>query len=181
MKLLAMMLLAALCLSAQTDVKKDNDMSKCPMHAQHQAENQSHLGDVQKRGEAHEGMGFSQTETTHHFILTVKGGYIQVTANDANDAESIEQVQMHFAHIAQSFAAGDFAIPHFVHDQTPPGVKTMQKLKKQITYTNERIENGARLVISSSSPQAIAAIHDFLRFQISDHQTGDPTTVAESK
>ncbi len=177
MKLLTWMLLASVCASAQTDSKPDHDMSKCPMHAEHQAATKSHLDNVQKRGEAHEGMGFSQTETTHHFILTTNGGYIQVTANDPSDQESIEQVQMHFNHIAKSFAQGDFSIPHFVHDRIPPGVKTMQKLSKQITYSTEKLENGAKLVISTSSPQALGAIHDFLRFQISDHQTGDPLTV----
>jgi hypothetical protein len=182
MKLLTMMLLAALCASAQTEAKPDQDMSKCPMHAQHQAgASKGHYDDVQKRGQEHQGMGFSQTETTHHFILTSDGGYIQVTANDPKDTESIEQVQRHFNHIADSFAKGDFSIPHFVHDQTPPGVSTMQKLKKQIAYSNEKLENGAKLVISSSSSQAIAAIHDFLRFQISDHQTGDPVSVTAAK
>src|SRR5512147_182853 len=125
MKTLTLMLLAALYVSAQTS----------PDHAK----------GVQKRGEAHAGMGFSQTETTHHFILTANGGIIQVTANNPNDRESIEQVQMHFGHIAEMFAKGDFAIPHFVHDQTPPGVETMQRLKKQITYSNEKLDNGAKL------------------------------------
>jgi hypothetical protein len=165
MKALTLLVLCTLCALAQTQ----------PAHpdAHHEA--------VNERGEAHQGMGFSQTETTHHFILTPNGGYIQVTANDPRDRKNIEQVQMHFSHIAKSFAQGDFSIPHFVHDQTPPGVKTMQELKRQIKYSNQKLENGAKLVISTSSPQGIEAIHDFLRFQISDHQTGDPTTVAGNK
>jgi hypothetical protein len=138
-----------------------------------------HYADVQKRGEAHQGMGFSQSETTHHFILTSTGGIIQVTANDPNDRASIEQVQMHFRHIAKLFADGNFDIPHFVHDQTPPGVATMQKLKSKITFTNETLDNGAKLVITTRSPQALTAVHDFLRFQIKDHQTGDPLTISK--
>jgi len=138
-----------------------------------------HYADVQKRGEAHAGMGFSQTETTHHFILTPAGGIIQVTANDPGDRTSIEQVQTHFRHIAKLFSEGDFNIPHFVHNQTPPGVRTMQRLKGKITYTDERLDNGARLVIATRSSKALAAVHDFLRFQIKDHQTGDPLTVSK--
>jgi hypothetical protein len=53
----------------------------------------------------------------------------------------------------------------------------MQKLKKQIHYTSETLPNGARVKIETTSPQAVAAVHDFLRFQIEDHQTGDPVTV----
>ncbi len=175
--------------SAQDAVKPDakDDMSSCPMHAQHMKEaaakaaTKGHLGDVQKRGEAHEGMGFSQTATTHHFILTSNGGYIQVTANDLNDKDSIEQIQTHLSHISMMFAKGDFSIPHFVHDQTPPGVATMQRLKSQITYTKEDMESGARVLIQTKSPQALTAVHQFLKFQIEDHQTGDPVAVAAAQ
>lgn len=162
---------------AQNESKPEHDMASCPMHAQHMQQTQDRHEGVMQRGEAHEGMGFSQTATTHHFILTDSGGMIQVTANDPNDTESIQQVQQHLQHIAKMFSDGDFSIPHFVHDQTPPGVKTMQKLKKQIRYSAETLESGARVKIETKSPQAIAAIHDFLRFQIEDHQTGDPVTV----
>ena len=163
---------------AQDSPKPDHDMKDCPMHEQHMKQSQSRYDDVKQRGEAHEGMGFSQTETTHHFILTNSGGVIQVTANDPKDEKSIAQIQEHLIHIADMFSKGDFSIPHFVHDQTPPGVKTMQQLKKQIQYTSETLPDGARVKIETKSAQAIAAIHDFLRFQIEDHQTGDPVTVS---
>jgi len=162
---------------AQDSPKSEHDMKDCPMHAQHAKQSQSHYDDVKHRGEAHQGMGFSQTATTHHFTLTNSGGMIQVTANDPKDEQSIAQVQEHLVHIAEMFASGDFSTPHFVHDQTPPGVSTMQKLKKQIHYTSETLPNGARVKIETTSPQAVAAVHDFLRFQIEDHQTGDPVTV----
>ena len=82
-------------------------------------------------------MGFSQTTTTHHFLLTPNGGIVQVTANDAKDAEQIDTIRMHLEHIAGMFSQGNFAIPHFLHDQTPPGVATMKKLKDAIHYSAE--------------------------------------------
>jgi hypothetical protein len=142
-----------------------------------QTDTDHHAGVVQ-RGESHAGMGFSQTTTTHHFVLTEKGGFVQVTANDPNDKDQIETVQMHLKHIASLFSDGNFSIPHFVHDQNPPGADTMRKMKKSIQYSEELLTNGGRVKMESSSPQAVAAIHDFLRFQINDHQTGDPLTVA---
>ncbi len=166
MKIVSLLLLLSVCVFAQTEQKKPGD---------------EHFHGVQQRGEAHQGMGFSQTETTHHFILTPDGGYIQVTANDPKDTASIEQIQDHFQHIAALFAQGDFNIPHFVHAQNPPGVKTMRKFKGQITYTNEKLENGAKLLISTKSHEAVGAIHDFLKFQITDHRTGDPLEVAGKK
>lgn len=137
-----------------------------------------HTGVVQ-RGESHDGMGFSQTTTTHHFVLTDKGGFVQVTANDPNDKQQIETVQMHLKHISGMFSDGNFSIPHFVHAQNPPGADTMRKMKKSITYSEEPLPNGGRVKMESDSPQAIAAIHDFLQFQIRDHQTGDPVTVTK--
>jgi hypothetical protein len=137
----------------------------------------NHHAGVVKRGESHAGMGFSQATTTHHFVLTNNGGFVQVTANDPNDKQQIETVQMHLKHISSMFSGGDFSIPHFVHDQNPPGVATMRKLRSSIHYSEESLANGGRVKLKSNSPQAIAAIHDFLQFQIRDHQTGDPLTV----
>jgi len=135
-----------------------------------------HAGVVQ-RGESHAGMGFSQTTTTHHFTLTPNGGIVQVTANDPKNTEQIETIQMHMKHIAQMFSEGSFSIPHFVHDQTPPGVPTMKELKNSIQYLAEPLSNGGRIRIETTAPKGVAAIHDFLRFQIMDHETGDPPTV----
>ena len=135
-----------------------------------------HAGVVQ-RGESHTGMGFSQVTTTHHFILTPNGGIVQVTANDPKNTEQIETIQRHVEHIAAMFSEGNFSIPQFVHDQTPPGVSTMKELKGAIRYSAESLSNGGRIKIATSSSEGIAAIHDFLRFQIKDHETGDLTTV----
>jgi hypothetical protein len=144
--------------------------------AQTPSEADHHAGVVQ-RGESHDGMGFSQTTTIHHFILTPNGGIVQVTANDPKNTEQIETIQMHMKHITEMFSEGNFSIPHFVHDQTPPGVPTMKELKGAIRYSAEPLSNGGRIKIETTSPEGIAAVHEFLRFQIKDHQTGDPTTV----
>jgi TusA-related sulfurtransferase len=118
-----------------------------------------------------------QPRITSFFILTPNGGIVQVTANDPKNTEQIETIQMHMKHITEMFSEGNFSIPHFVHDQTPPGVPTMKELKDAIRYSAEPLSNGGRIKIETTSPEGIAAVHEFLRFQIKDHQTGDPTTV----
>ena len=50
----------------------------------------------------------------------------------------------------------------------------MDRLKSQIKYEVESISAGARVRISTVNPEAVKAVQDFLRFQITDHQTGDP-------
>jgi hypothetical protein len=143
-----------------------------------QADSQAdHHAGVVERGESNAGMGFSQTTTTHHFILTPNGGIVRVTASDPKNTEQIETIQMHMQQIAQMFSEGNFSIPHFVYDQTPPGDPTMKELKEAIRYSAEPLSNGGRIKIETSSPEGITAVHDFLRFQIKDHETGDPTTV----
>ena len=139
----------------------------------------SHLEGVNARGEA--AMGFSQTETTHHFLLTRDGGLIQVEAKDPADAANRERVRSHLAHVAEMFAAGDFDTPMLVHARTPPGADAMSRLKAEIGYAYEETGRGGRVRITAKSPAALAAVHAFLRFQIEDHQTGDPKAVDSSQ
>jgi hypothetical protein len=127
--------------------------------------------DMEERG--NQGMGFAQDKTTHHFLLHNDGGAIQVTANSGDDKASIEHIRMHLGHIRAAFQSGDFNIPGFVHDQTPPGVPGMIKFKDQILYRYEEIPQGGRVMISSKNPEAVQAIQNFLRFQITEHNTRD--------
>ena len=124
-------------------------------------------------------MGFDHMKTTHHFRLLSDGGSIEVTANSAQDTESRDQIRMHLGHIAKMFAGGNFNAPMLIHDQIPPGVPTMQKLKGDIHYKFEETEQGGRVRISTSSTKALQAIYDFLRFQIKEHKTGDSLDVGQ--
>ena len=80
---------------------------------------------------------------------------------------------MHLAEIAKEFQKGIFTTPFAVHGQVPPGVPLMDELKDNIKYTYEETERGARVRISTADQKALAAIRDFLKFQIEEHRTGD--------
>jgi hypothetical protein len=71
------------------------------------------------------------------------------------------------------FKEGDFSAPMFTHGEVPSGVPAMTQLKGDITYTFEKSERGGRVRIATANPEAVKAIHEFLRYQIKDHQTGD--------
>jgi hypothetical protein len=135
----------------------------------------SHADAVDRRGD--HAMGFDHEKTAHHFLLKSDGGIIRVEANDASDDASRDSIRMHLSHVAKAFAAGDFDLPMFIHDRVPPGVPVMKRKKAQIAYQYREIPAGAEVVITSADRKAVAAIHDFLRFQIEDHRTGDSTTV----
>ena len=132
--------------------------------------------EMEKRGDRV--MGFDHLKTTHHFLLRENGGAIVITANSVDDNESRDQIRMHLKHIAHMFAEGDFKAPMLIHDQVPPGVPTMQKLKSEISYDFAEVDRGALVRMSTKNPEALAAIHSFLRFQITEHKTGDPLEVS---
>ena len=118
-------------------------------------------------------MGFSHDKTTHHFELHYDGGVIDVRANDVKDTESRDQIRGHFRHIAQMFSEGNFNAPMLVHGVAVPGTATMTKLKDQLHCSLKDTPRGARLAVTADNKAALDAVHEFLRFQIQDHQTGD--------
>ncbi|HKV26154.1 MAG TPA: hypothetical protein VJN93_16280 [Candidatus Acidoferrum sp.] len=142
------------------------------------AQDAHHQGVVQRGDHV---MGFSHDKATHHFRLYSDGGSIEAESNSPSDIATRDAIRMHFGHIAKMFAAGDFSAPMLIHSQNPPGVPVMKKLRAEIQYKIEDTPKGARIRILTKNPQALAAIHKFLRFQISDHQTGDPLAISPSR
>jgi hypothetical protein len=169
------LLLLGLPISAQ-EAKPLDSMKDCPMHAQHMAQQSRHAA-MESHGDR--AMGFPHDKTTHHFRLLSDGGTVEVTANDPNDNANTQAIRSHLSHIAKMFAEGDFSGPMFTHDTVPPGVTTMKLMKSAIHYAYEELPPGGRVRIQSVDPIALASIHDFLRFQIAEHQTGDSVEVAE--
>jgi hypothetical protein len=139
--------------------------SECPLHNDHQ-----NAGVIARGDKA---MGFDHKKTTHHFLLKEDGGIIQVETNDLNDSESREAIRNHLSHIATLFSQGDFNIPIFIHDRVPDGVSVMKELKMAIKYKYENTDRGGKVILASQNEEAVKAIHQFLRFQIQDHKTGD--------
>lgn len=154
---------------AQKPADQKDKMADCPMHA-------GHAAGVDARGD--QAMGFAHTKTTHHFLLAKSGGAIEVTANEVQDQTSRDQIHGHLEHVAKAFTAGNFDTPMFVHDRMPAGVPVMQAKKGQIEDRYDEMENGGRVQITTADPKALAAIHEFLRFQITDHRTGDSLDIA---
>lgn len=65
-------------------------------------------------------------------------------------------------------------MPGRIHDQVPPGVEGMKARQDAIRYTFSETPKGGTVAIATTDAAALAAVHEFLRFQISDHGTGDP-------
>jgi hypothetical protein len=136
-----------------------------------------HFKDVDQRGD--QAMGFNHEMTSHHFLLFRDGGAIEIAANNPGDSDSKEAIRDHLAIIAEMFSQGDFQLPMLIHATVPPGVETMKRLKNEISYGAEITQRGALLRIRTGNSEAVQAIHEFLRFQITDHRTKDSLQVSE--
>ncbi len=122
-------------------------------------------------------MGFSHEKSIHHFVLNSDGGLIEVRANDIKDTASLDQIRSHFQHIVRMFSEGNFNAPMLVHSQDVPGTAVMARLKNSVHWELQEIPRGARIAITADNKEALDAVHEFLRFQIADHRTGDCTAI----
>ena len=144
---------------------------------------QEHLAQMEKdrelknRGAA--AMGFDQETTTHHFLLSETGGRIEVVVNDAADVKGRDQIRTHLREIAADFASGNFAKPFMTHGEVPQGMKTMQARMNTLSFTYEDRTDGGIVRLSTPDAKTRRAVHDFLRYQIREHATGDPLTVGQ--
>lgn len=127
-------------------------------------------------------MGFDQDKTTHHFLLYEDGGAIDVSVKDATDAKNLSAIRTHLTSLPTRFKAGDFSQPAEVHpDKTVEGAADMARLSGVIDYRYEETPLGARVVIETKDAAALRAVHAFLRFQITDHKTGDALNVTKRR
>jgi hypothetical protein len=161
------------------------DPAACPLHAAHTRQAQQspkptghdkHAAMEARGGKA---MGFEQSRASHHFRLLANGGTIEIHTNSAGDDATRQQVVAHLEAITRQFKKGDFSIPRETHGALPEGVDGMMQFKDEINYTFEAMENGGRVVMTTKNPSALASVHAFLRYQIREHRTGDPSTVVK--
>jgi hypothetical protein len=166
-------------------------MASCPMHAQHVAAAQgdaakaaassgdgstAHGRDVDSR---HDSFGMPHTGSTHSFRLFANGGAIELRADSADDHAAIERIRKHLEEVAVQFNAADFSTPAFVHGHSPDGVAEMQRRRGEIAYRYEPLERGGRIRITTKSSAALASVHAFLRFQVTEHRTANTGMVEE--
>lgn len=156
-----------------------------PVAAQHSAmpqgmTHEQHMAQMKKdaamKDHGRQAMGFDQDTTTHHFTIEADGGAIAVDVNTGADATGIAQIRAHLREIATAFKAGDFGKPLLTHGEQPPGVPILQRLKADLTYAYADTALGGIVRITTQNAEARDALHAFLRYQITEHKTGDPLT-----
>lgn len=138
-------------------------------HAAHHAAGDTAFAALQARGQA--AMGVDQYTSTHRFDALPDGGRIELQ-RDTDDAEGIATIRAHLAGIAQAFARGDFRTPAAVHAREVPGTDVMAARRDAIRYAYRDLARGGEVRITTTDPQALAAVHAFMAFQRLDHRSG---------
>jgi hypothetical protein len=146
---------------------------------------------------------FDRSRAALHFNLYTDGAAIDLSVVDPTDDVTRHDVQMHMQRLAVALMEGDFAAVRSAHAPsaqhanlhvlTPnghtatgdastffvPGVATLTRLARSLKYVYVETPEGGRVNVTTTSAEALAALHEFLRFQISQHATGDPATVTK--
>ena len=112
-------------------------------------------------------MARSEFTPVPKFLVAIVGGDGEY---DPSDTAAIRTIRAHMHDIESAFRQGNFAAPGLVHAQDVPGTRVMAERRDAITYTASDRPRGAELRIRTSDATAIAAIHQFLGFQRSDHR-----------
>ena len=162
-------LVAVLTAAVAAPLAESHDHQGCPMakkEGRHQAE-------VEERHQ--HTTGVPTDGTRHRFTLTKDGGSIRLSVEAPDQTASRDRIREHLQEISRSFSAGDFSMPTRIHDRLPPGAAAMKAHGGAIHYVYSERPDGGDVTIRTQDAAALAAVHEFLRFQILDHGTGDPT------
>lgn len=162
--------LAASLLAVSPVVAQDHSTMDHAAHAgAPAASNDSAFRALQQRGRGT--MGVDQYASRHQFSDLPQGGRIELQMREA-DSAGIAAIRAHLRQTAQQFARGEFSAPEATHAMVVPGTVMMAARKEKIRYDFRELPQGGEIRITTSDPQALRAVREFLAFQRSDHRTG---------
>jgi len=122
-------------------------------------------------------LGTDVDKVVQHYYLVKMGGVIELTAKDPNDTATITALRKYLEAQKALYEKGKNDSDAEVHGKIPDGLATMKKMRNDITFYSTETDSGAVLRMFSVNDQARQAVHDFMKFQISEHKTGDSPTV----
>ncbi len=122
-------------------------------------------------------LGVPLDKVTIHYYLVKNGGVIELSAKNTGDSGTIAALQKYLQNQKDLWEKGKETAVTEVHMHPPEAAATMRKLRNDITFYAAKTDNGGVLRMFSINDQARVAIQDYLRFEINEHKTGDPTTL----
>jgi hypothetical protein len=94
-------------------------------------------------------LNFTAYAQDQRILLAPDGGSIKITTNQPNDEDSIDEIRLVLNHLAVQYSTGTLKLPFHHH----------------ITYTCEKLPTGAVLRLRTSHPDALKAVHQFLKLK----------------
>ena len=122
-------------------------------------------------------VGVSLDKMVLHYYLVKNGGVVELVAKDPADAATIESIQKYLQNQKDLWEKGKENVVTEIHGKFPEPAVTMKKLRNEITFYMAKTDNGGVLRMFSINDQARVAIQDYLKFEISEHKTGDSPTI----
>lgn len=122
-------------------------------------------------------LGVDVNKVAQHYYLVKNGGVIELSAKDANDTATIAAIRKYLDSQKDLFEKGKNDTDAEVHGKVPDGLAAIKKFRNEINFFTAKTDNGAVLRMFTVNDQARQAIHDYLKFQIAEHKTGDSPTV----
>jgi hypothetical protein len=120
------------------------------------------------------------TAATLHVYLSEDGGMIEVTVDNArsrsaapDETARLQTLQAGLATVAARFATGEFATPDLVQGDNVPGTAALKRVRDRIEFAYAETLDGGVVRIRTKFARARSAIHEFLRYLIVVHKTGD--------
>ena len=114
-------------------------------------------------------MPFDLDKTTHTFEKLPTGGAQTVAAIDSGDAEQVALIREHLLAEAESFRRGDYSDPAEIHGMDMPGLDELQAGYREIEVDYAELDDGARLVYTTSDDTLVEALHAWFDRQTMDH------------
>lgn len=114
-------------------------------------------------------MPFDLERTTHIFEPNRRGGVQTVVADDPRDLVQIRLIRDHLRHEVQSFRAGNFEDPAFIHGEEMPGLAALEAGARRIEIQYAPVSEGARISYSTDDAGLARALHLWFDAQTMDH------------
>jgi len=118
-----------------------------------------------------------ESKIQRHYWLLKNGGAIEMVCKEPCDNSTQTAIQNYLDSLTKAFEKGSFDSEFVSGVSTPESLATLRKLRDEITFSAANSEVGYSLRMLTVNPQARDAIYDFLRYEITNRKTGDPTTL----
>jgi hypothetical protein len=118
-----------------------------------------------------------ESKIERHYWLLKNGGAIEMVCKAPCESGTQTAIQNYLDSLTKAFEKGSFDSEFVSGASAPETVMTLRKLRDEVTFNAAPSEVGYTLRMLTVNPQARDAIYDFLRYEINNRKTGDPTTL----